>query len=74
MMMPDNDDDAAGCQIRMWSDRRAFVYLRAMTVRIQAKGRMLVAMWRYRLWKIKAKRTFTRGPLPRRYRTVVTVI
>jgi hypothetical protein len=40
----------------MWSDRRAYLFLRAVTIKIQATGRMLVARWRYKLWKAKAIR------------------
>lgn len=34
--------------LRVWSDRRAFLYLKAMTIRIQTMGRMLVKRWRYK--------------------------
>lgn len=37
----------------MWSDHRAFLYLQAMTIRIQAKGRALVAKWKYQILKDK---------------------
>lgn len=40
--------------VRMWSDRRAFIFLRQTAVRIQASARMLLAKWKYQLWKRKA--------------------